>query len=395
MRSSTSMGGLGVSRPDVALVSPYPPPGPRHAGNSGVASYTANLAHALRDAGAKVTVVAPSEGGVPPVVDEDGVRVERPFTRGARALPAAARAAIRTGAPTVHLQHELFLYGGPASLTGLGEALGRLRRSSARSVVTCHQVVDHRRVDRSFTDLHRVRVPVSVARGGLAAVQGLIGRLADVVVVHEQAFADTLGCARVVPHGVEVVEPLAADHARTWLGLAPDRLVVLCFGFIAPYKGFESALDAAGEAGDGVDLVVAGGEHPRLAAAGDTYARDLARRYGSVARFTGFVPGEDVPRWFSGADLALLPYPRPFSASGALALALAYGLPVLLSPEMAEAMGAPASISATPAELGERLAKLAADRSGLDPMRQVSAQIASERSWPAVARQHMLLYEGV
>ena len=35
--------------PDVALVSPYPTRGERHGGASGVASYTANLAHALSD----------------------------------------------------------------------------------------------------------------------------------------------------------------------------------------------------------------------------------------------------------------------------------------------------------------------------------------------------------
>ena len=38
-------------RPDVALIAPYPPRDERHGGHSGVASYTANLAHALARSG--------------------------------------------------------------------------------------------------------------------------------------------------------------------------------------------------------------------------------------------------------------------------------------------------------------------------------------------------------
>jgi acyl-CoA synthetase (AMP-forming)/AMP-acid ligase II len=47
-----------VTRPDVALISPFPALGERHGGWTGVASYSANLAGALTDAGARVTVLA-------------------------------------------------------------------------------------------------------------------------------------------------------------------------------------------------------------------------------------------------------------------------------------------------------------------------------------------------
>ena len=47
-----------MSAPDVALISPFPAVGERHGGWTGVASYTANLASALDDAGARVTVLA-------------------------------------------------------------------------------------------------------------------------------------------------------------------------------------------------------------------------------------------------------------------------------------------------------------------------------------------------
>jgi glycosyltransferase involved in cell wall biosynthesis len=141
-------------------------------------------------------------------------------------------------------------------------------------------------------------------------------------------------------------------------------------------------------------VVVAGGEHPRMGGERG-FAAELQTRYGDVARFTGWVPDDEVSSWFGAADLALFPYPKPFSASGALALALAHGTPVLLSPALARCAGAP-SVLAAPMEvrpLARRLDELAADRAALDELRQWTALLAAGRQWPAVARRHIRLYE--
>ena len=84
--------------PDVALVAPFPPPGERHGGWTGVASYSANLAAALGDAGARVTVLASAEPELPAVARDGSLEVRRVWRRGAGALPAAAAAARATGA---------------------------------------------------------------------------------------------------------------------------------------------------------------------------------------------------------------------------------------------------------------------------------------------------------
>lgn len=380
--------------PDVALISPYPPAGERHGGWTGVASYTANLAHALAERGAGVTVVAPREPDQPVTADDDGVRVERPFARGAMAVSAAVRAACRTGADVVHLQHEAFLYGGPASVPGLVTGLSALRRSGAGGVVTMHHVVDGRSVDRSFTRMHRVKAPPAVARAGLNAVGGAIGRLADRVIVHEPAFASSVRNASVVPHGVESCATPERDQARARLGL--ERFTVLCFGFVAPYKGLEPALDAARVAGPSVELVVAGGEHPRLRESGDRYLAHL-RESNPHARFTGFVPDADVADWFAGADLALFLYPQPVSTSGGVALALAHGTPFLLSPEMASTARAPKALvgSRNPGELASLLRVLASDPAALGRVRDAAYAFSGDRSWSAIADRHLEIYEEV
>jgi glycosyltransferase involved in cell wall biosynthesis len=380
--------------PDVALISPYPPAGERHGGWTGVASYAANLAHALTERGAEVAVVAPCEDGEPRVSADGPVRVERPFGRGAGAVPAAVRAAQRTGADVVHMQHEAFLYGGPASVPGLVAGLGSLRRAGPRSVVTMHHVVDSRTVDRSFTRMHRVKAPPAVARAGLSAVGSAIGRLADRVIVHEPAFADAVRNSTVVPHGVETAVTPPRDDARARLGL--DRFTVLCFGFVAPYKGLEPALDAARVAGPEVQLIVAGGEHPRLSESGDHYL-DHLRETNPHALFTGFVPDDEVADWFAAVDLALFLYPQPVSASGGVALALAHGTPFLLSPEMAATARAPKALigSRDPSQLASLLRHLASDPAGLGRVRDAAYAFSGDRSWPAVAQKHLEIYEEV
>jgi glycosyltransferase involved in cell wall biosynthesis len=118
---------------------------------------------------------------------------------------------------------------------------------------------------------------------------------------------------------------------------------------------------------------------------------------GERVRFTGHVPEDDVQLWFSAADVALLPYPRPFSSSGALALALAYRTPSVLSRELAECIGAPAAMSVDrePQALADRLQLLATRSDALDDLAAATASVARDRSWPLVAARHLDVYEEV
>jgi glycosyltransferase involved in cell wall biosynthesis len=391
MPSSDTAANGGPAPPDVALVAPFPPPGERHGGWTGVASYAANLAGALGEAGARVTVIAPQEDGLPPLVRDGAVEVRRSWRRGMGALPAAAAAARATGAPAVHLQHELFLYGGPAGVPGMVPALGSLRAARRRVVVTMHHVVAPAAIDRDFTRTHGVRAPAAVARSAVSGVQRAIGALADRVVVHEPSFAGVVPGATVVPHGVEAPSVTTRAAARAALGVDPEAMVALCFGFLAPYKGLETALEAARLSG--IELVIAGGAHPRLG----SYASELRAAAPPNVRFTGFVPDADVGRWFAAADVALLLYPRPFATSGPLAIALAHGTPALMSEALAATTGAPAVMRVPPgaAALADRLHGLAADPAATTALRDAARAMAAGRSWPEVARRHLELYDEV
>ncbi|HEY3737797.1 MAG TPA: glycosyltransferase [Jatrophihabitans sp.] len=385
--------------PDVAFISPYPRTGTTPDGRAGVARYTANLANALADHGLKPIVLAPHEDGEPDRSSDNGVDVLRCFTSGKRnAVAEALATADELDVSVVHLQHELFLYGGAGTLAGLFTGLARSRHRP--TVVTMHQVVRPGTVTEEFTRMHRVGVPPQVARFGLRTLQHSLPRLADATIVHEHAFAQSVPGARVIPHGVAdpcSVQPAEQSAARARLGLSGERLIALCFGFLAPYKGLETALDAAVLTSDDIEVVVAGGVHPRLAERSDDYAFRLQQRYGDVARFTGYVPDELVSDWFRACDVVLLPYPAPHAASGPLALALAHHRPVLLSPPMAAASSAPLELSCPGGAVGfaSRLRELRNDPMALDELAAATAQLADDRTWSAVAQAHQEIYEEV
>jgi glycosyltransferase involved in cell wall biosynthesis len=375
--------------PDVALISPYPREG-RHAGSSGVASYAANLRDALEAHGARVGVIVP--GPADEMDDDQGLRWLR---AGPDFLPRAARAAARSGADVVHLQHEFFLYGGPAALPGLAAALAYLRMSGRGPIVTMHHGVEPATIDAEFMRLHRVRAPARVGRLGLGTVQAAVRRLARRVIVHEPLFAQWIGGAAVVPHGIEIVDapsPAPAE-ARRMLGL-DERPLALCLGFVAPYKGLEVALDAA-RGTERFQLVVAGADHPRLR--DDDYGARLRESYDGVAAFPGHIPDADLPLWLAAADVMLFLYPHVFSSSGVLALALAHGRPVLMSPALGAAAGAPADVIV---ELDPRAVAGAIDETVHEPGRREAVMsgsrgLAAGRAWPDVARRHLRIYEEV
>lgn len=387
------------ARPDVAIIAPYPPAGERHGGHSGVASYTANLANALADHGARVEVVAPflpdcaEPGGEPADFADGDVRVHRRYPLGATALPRAAAAAAELHPGVVHLQWETFLYGGATALPGLVPSLVELRRAAAPLVTTMHQVLDPASIDRRTTSLHRVGLPAPVARLGIGTVQRAIAAASDATIVHEQAFRRVVPGASVIAHGIERPPAVDRRRARRRLGL-DDRFLALSFGFLAPYKGLELVAEAATLTGPDVQVVMAGGEHPRLSRGGSSYGDELRRIAGDSVRVTGWVPDDHVAAWFAAADVVLFPYPKPFAASGALALALAHGSPVLLSPALARCVGAPSTMVAAmePAALARQLDALAHDRPALDENAGWSAVLRTEREWPAVARRHLDVY---
>lgn len=127
------------------------------------------------------------------------------------------------------------------------------------------------------------------------------------------------------------------DDARQRLGLDPHARVVLLFGRIRPYKGYEFALEALdylSESTAPVMYLIAG---EAIRSQNQTYLDQLKayvrdKKLEHMVRFDDFhIPEADLELYFQAADVALLPYTEGDFQSGVLFLAYRFGLPVVAS----------------------------------------------------------------
>lgn len=129
------------------------------------------------------------------------------------------------------------------------------------------------------------------------------------------------------------------EQARHELGLWPDEIVHVVLGAIKPYKGLPELLDAW-------DTLASGGQAPnqlapdgpprRLLIAGGPSDEDgvgalleRAALHPTVLLHARKIPAPEVQLFLRAADVAVLPYLRSLN-SGALMLALTFGLPVIV-----------------------------------------------------------------
>jgi glycosyltransferase involved in cell wall biosynthesis len=106
--------------------------------------------------------------------------------------------------------------------------------------------------------------------------------------------------------------------------------VILCFGFIKPYKGVIHLIDAAPQLkrhfGDGVRVLVVGDIYGDRA---PYFDRVASLAVGDVLQIVDtFVPDETVEDYFVAADLVVLPYVSA-TQSGIVQIAYNYDTPVV------------------------------------------------------------------
>ena len=192
-----------------------------------------------------------------------------------------------------------------------------------RLVWTVHNVLPHE------TRYERAEAELSAA----------IARRAQVVHVLTEGTADQVAPYFELPRDrlLHVPHPsyrgAYADYvsrldARHELGIMPDEFVVAAIGAIRPYKGLDDLLDAwEAVALDGPRrLVIAG---MVLEEAGVDALVERAALAPDVLIDARQIPADEMQVFLRAADVAVLPYRRALN-SGALMLALTFGVPVIV-----------------------------------------------------------------
>lgn len=127
-------------------------------------------------------------------------------------------------------------------------------------------------------------------------------------------------------HFGQKMDKRAAQEA---LGLDPGKRTLLFFGLIRDYKGLDLLIDAMPLLGEEYQLVIAGESYGSF----EKYQAQIAAS-GCADRikvFNRYIDDDEVPRFFSAADLCVLPY-KSATQSGITAIALHFDLPVVATP---------------------------------------------------------------
>ena len=330
----------------VAVISTHP------LAEGGVAHYTENLVQSLTAQMANVILLSNSpnakNSGKTRDNDPKNLTIRICWKRGLFYPFQIFKEAARESMNVVHVQHEFFLFGGSFSALLFPMLLLLLKFLRKPIIVTLHGIIPLSEVNRQFLRENKLLNGRStiLKLGSVFCVKATL-LLANAAVVHERCFVDLLRtdykCEKkvvVIPHGIEKAPiKLMQNEAKAKLGLL-DRTVILFFGYISQYKGLETLVEGFGQkAKEHKDwvLIIGGGENPRLKT-NSSYRnciQELRQKALTLAPhqtiFTGFLQEEELPVYFSAADLVVFPHKVAMSASGPLTFAIGYEKPVLLS----------------------------------------------------------------
>ena len=137
----------------------------------------------------------------------------------------------------------------------------------------------------------------------------------------------------VIPPGVDLslFQPMDVVSARRNLGL-PDKRTILYVGRIEPLKGLDILLRAIALLRDAADtnLLIVGGNAEEDAELERLYTLALNLGISDIVTFTGSVDQEELPAYYSAADVFVLP--SWYESFGLVALeAMSCGTPVVVS----------------------------------------------------------------
>ena len=169
----------------------------------------------------------------------------------------------------------------------------------------------------------------------------LIYKYSDALVVHSKVNKETI-CRIykvdpkkifVVPHGsfnfYDKSTEITSEKARVELGISQNKIVLLYFGFIKPYKGLDILLTCFEEwKENNLTLIIAGDvESNQLK---DELLLRLKRVPKNLSILTdlNFIEPSKIPIYFNAADMVVLPY-KKITHSGVLHLAYSFAKPVL------------------------------------------------------------------
>jgi glycosyltransferase involved in cell wall biosynthesis len=205
-------------------------------------------------------------------------------------------------------------------------AIGILVGRRVPIIIEFHEVVD---------PLEDAFLPLRIYSRIMGA---LIRSLGSVYVAHTEAdkalissnFHIDSSRIQVIPVGLfDHHQRIGREEARAMVG--PGERVILFFGLLRPYKGVSYLIEAFERLPP--ELI----QNSRLLIVGETWEDHETRRRAETSRFSSritvvdrYLSDDEVDRYFSAADVLVIPYLRA-SQSGVALIGMVFGLPIVAS----------------------------------------------------------------
>jgi glycosyltransferase involved in cell wall biosynthesis len=392
---------LEAQRMNVGIVSTHP------SFSGGVSSYTRNLINSFENSEINITLYAnclEKQGVEKNVIPCWNEGILYPFQ--------IFKTLLREKLDLIHIQHEFFLFGGLVSALLFPILLILCKLLRKPTIVTLHGIIPLSTIDKHFIKENALSGSPYFLRFGIKLLTMFILVLSDAIIVHEHLFATLLQqnyhCSpnklHIIPHGVEQKKSkITKTEAKKTLQLF-NKVVIFFFGYLAPYKGLKTLVDGfklkVSTHPDWL-LIIGGGKHPRLKhnISYQRYLTNLKREASSLPSnilFTGFLPDEKIPLFYSAADIIVFPYTFTMSSSGPFAKALTYEKPILVSntPLFEEIIPFKEVIfnQDSPSNFGDKLERLLEDSLLQNRMIDWAKNVASNHSWKNVGISTASIY---
>ena len=117
-------------------------------------------------------------------------------------------------------------------------------------------------------------------------------------------------------------------EAKQILGISATQKTLLYFGLIRKYKGLDILIDAFDHLDQSYELLIVGEPYGDFKPYQDLIDKNINSQ--QIHTITRYVADDEVPAYFSAADVCVLPY-RSATQSGVIAISYHFDLPVIVT----------------------------------------------------------------
>ncbi len=406
------------------IIGSYPSAGKVHARRVvGCASYGKDTALAIKNTWQgkiKITVLADIFRRKTTYQD-DGIKVKRMWSPNSFfSFPKILKEIFLNHKDTknVLFEFEVLMFGNFIFLIPLPLFNLALRLLGKDVTFVCHQVINDIRDFEGHTNIKKESIKSRILDLIIPIFYRLVILSVDKVIVFDeelklslQKFGDP-SKIKVIPLAFNAIpSDLTAREARQKLKINENDFVILSFGFLAWYKGTDWLIEAYKQLdkkikGKNVKLILAGGP-ARNHKDKEFYKNYISWINKEVKKnkimLTGFVPEEEIAKYYLASDLVVFPYRLQMSASGPMSIAYSFHKPILVSHRLKnifktediqriireQALSTQdLSFKLSYSDFEDKIKNLIENPSSLNQLTRLSTDVSKARSWEKVGRDH-------